>query len=148
MWWKILPVFLRKTSQAPAARLSCLVMGQQFGGVVFLSVLEIFKIGVGPSSSHTMGPMIAANRFARGHLDDPAPGTSVEVVLWGSLAFTGKGHATDRAVILGLAGIAPETLEPGHAVMQHVRLGLRVQFYQFRHGQGQHDRDHDAQKAT
>lgn len=115
MWWKIFPVFLRKTSQAPAPRLSCHVIGQQFGGVVFLSVLEIFKIGVGPSSSHTMGPMIAANRFARGHLDNPAPGTSVEVVLWGSLAFTGKGHATDRAVILGLAGIAPETLEPGHA---------------------------------
>lgn len=82
---------------------------------MFLSVLDIFKIGVGPSSSHTMGPMIAANRFAAGHLASPDPGTRVEVVLWGSLAFTGKGHATDRAVILGLAGIAPETLDPAHA---------------------------------
>ncbi|MDO5641437.1 MAG: L-serine ammonia-lyase [Paracoccus sp. (in: a-proteobacteria)] len=82
---------------------------------MFLSVLEIFKIGVGPSSSHTMGPMIAANRFAAAHLRDPAPGQSVAVTLWGSLAFTGKGHATDRAVILGLAGITPETLEPARA---------------------------------
>ncbi|TKW66080.1 MAG: L-serine ammonia-lyase [Paracoccus denitrificans] len=77
---------------------------------MFLSVLELFKIGVGPSSSHTMGPMIAANRFAQSHLADLPEGASVEVILWGSLAFTGKGHATDRAVILGLAGIAPETL--------------------------------------
>ncbi len=82
---------------------------------MFLSVLDIFKIGVGPSSSHTMGPMIAANKFAAGHLADPPAGCSIEVVLWGSLAFTGKGHATDRAVILGLAGIAPETLEPAEA---------------------------------
>lgn len=78
-----------------------------------LSVFDIFKIGVGPSSSHTMGPMIAANRF----LDllransGVAP-VRVRVTLYGSLAFTGKGHATDRAVILGLLGILPATLDP------------------------------------
>lgn len=90
---------------------------------MFLSVLDMFKIGVGPSSSHTMGPMIAANRFAAQNLSTLPEDTSVEVVLWGSLAFTGKGHATDRAVILGLAGIKPETLDPERAeqVMTSVR---------------------------
>ena len=83
---------------------------------MFISVLEIFKIGIGPSSSHTMGPMVAANRF----LDElrTGKGTSVArlgVTLYGSLAFTGKGHATDRAVILGLAGLLPEVLDYDHA---------------------------------
>ena len=77
---------------------------------MFLSVFDIFKVGVGPSSSHTMGPMLAAGRF----LDalragaDRVPGSGAPARLGcrlhGSLAFTGKGHATDRAVILGLAG--------------------------------------------
>jgi hypothetical protein len=73
------------------------------------SVFEIFKIGVGPSSSHTMGPMLAAARFA----ERVAPLEPVRVVvdLYGSLALTGKGHATDRAVMLGLAGMVPETLD-------------------------------------
>ncbi|MGD1922839.1 MAG: L-serine ammonia-lyase [Paracoccaceae bacterium] len=84
---------------------------------MFLSVFDIFKIGVGPSSSHTMGPMVAAARF----LDDlrsgrnriPGAGAPARVScrLHGSLAFTGKGHATDRAVVLGLAGFAPDTLD-------------------------------------
>ena len=84
---------------------------------MFLSVFDIFKIGIGPSSSHTMGPMIAAGRF----LDelragrDPVPGSgppaAITCSLHGSLAFTGKGHATDRAVILGLCGLEPETLD-------------------------------------
>lgn len=79
---------------------------------MFISVLEIFKIGIGPSSSHTMGPMVAANRF----LDelrarDGHDVASLKVSLYGSLAFTGKGHGTDRAIVLGLAGLSPENLE-------------------------------------
>jgi L-serine dehydratase len=76
---------------------------------VFLSVFDIFKIGVGPSSSHTMGPMVAAGRFLR-RLGGAAP-ARLRVRLHGSLAFTGKGHATDRAVILGLAGFSPEAYD-------------------------------------
>ncbi|MEM7060716.1 MAG: L-serine ammonia-lyase [Pseudomonadota bacterium] len=84
---------------------------------MFLSVFDIFKIGIGPSSSHTMGPMIAAARFLEdlrhGRNRIPGGGAPVAVScrLHGSLALTGKGHATDRAVILGLAGFVPETLE-------------------------------------
>ena len=74
-----------------------------------ISVFELFKIGVGPSSSHTVGPMKAAGAFAAGLATERV--ARVEVTLFGSLAFTGKGHATDRAVTLGLAGQAPETLD-------------------------------------
>jgi L-serine dehydratase len=84
---------------------------------LFLSVFDIFKPGIGPSSSHTMGPMVAAGRF----LDllrsgrDPVPGSGppvrLTVTLHGSLAFTGKGHATDRATALGLLGFAPATID-------------------------------------
>ena len=72
-----------------------------------LSVFDIFKIGVGPSSSHTLGPWRAAERF----LKDCAPETitGIRVSLYGSLAKTGKGHGTDIAVILGLAGFDPVT---------------------------------------
>ena len=84
---------------------------------MFISVLEIFKIGVGPSSSHTMGPMIAANRFLE-ELRSSGAGEKacrLQVMLYGSLAFTGKGHGTDRAVVLGLAGLKPETLDADEA---------------------------------
>lgn len=81
---------------------------------MFLSVFDLFKIGIGPSSSHTVGPMVAAVRFLdslrdRGVLAETA---SVRCSLHGSLAWTGKGHASDRAVILGLAGQQPDTLDP------------------------------------
>jgi len=85
---------------------------------MFLSVFDIFKIGVGPSSSHTMGPMLAAARFLdalRAGAGDAAAPVRLWASLHGSLAFTGKGHATDRAVILGLLGFVPETLEPDRA---------------------------------
>ncbi len=88
---------------------------------MFLSVFDIFKIGVGPSSSHTMGPMLAAARFleslrdGRDRIPGAGPATRLEATLHGSLAFTGKGHATDRAVILGLLGFVPETLDPDEA---------------------------------
>lgn len=79
---------------------------------MFISVLDLFKIGIGPSSSHTMGPMVAAGAFAeriREHLaEHPGlQGLSLRCVLKGSLAYTGKGHATDRAVLLGLHGYTP-----------------------------------------
>lgn len=78
-----------------------------------LSIFEIFKIGVGPSSSHTVGPMVAGGRFiselvANGHI---AKVSRITIDLYGSLAMTGKGHATDRAVILGLMGEVPATMD-------------------------------------
>ena len=78
-----------------------------------LSVFDIFKIGIGPSSSHTMGPMNAARSFAellaaRGLLGRTA---QVSAQLYGSLALTGRGHCTDRAVLLGLEGASPDTLD-------------------------------------
>lgn len=80
------------------------------------SVLELFKIGLGPSSSHTTGPMVAARLFAqqverRCRADRLTPDRIV-VDLYGSLALTGKGHATDRAVVGGLSGLEPPTAEP------------------------------------
>ena len=78
------------------------------------SLFELFKIGIGPSSSHTMGPMRAALRFAR-ELESTGltPKTaSIRVDLYGSLALTGHGHGTDRAILLGLSGQTPEGIDP------------------------------------
>jgi L-serine dehydratase len=78
------------------------------------SLFELFKIGIGPSSSHTMGPMRAALRFAR-ELESTGltPKTaSIRVDLYGSLALTGHGHGTDRAILLGLSGQTPEGVDP------------------------------------
>ncbi|QDS98397.1 L-serine ammonia-lyase [Adhaeretor mobilis] len=78
-----------------------------------LSIFDIIKIGVGPSSSHTMGPWIAARRFLGEMSSRNLAGISrVTVHLYGSLAKTGKGHATDVAVQLGLAGVDPEAIDP------------------------------------
>ncbi len=79
-----------------------------------LSVLDIFRVGIGPSSSHTVGPMRIGLRFVvalkkHGYLEKTA---KVQVELQGSLALTGKGHATPKAVVLGLLGLQPETLDP------------------------------------
>ncbi len=81
------------------------------------SVFELFKIGIGPSSSHTVGPMKAAAAFVAGlvHQNLLERVKTVDVVLYGSLAFTGRGHATDTAVILGLSGVEPETADPDEA---------------------------------
>ncbi len=81
---------------------------------MFLSVFDLYKIGIGPSSSHTVGPMVAALRFVeliRGQTG------RIRVSLHGSLAFTGKGHGTDRAVILGLAGETPSEIDPAQIDM-------------------------------
>ncbi len=77
-----------------------------------LSVLDLFKIGIGPSSSHTVGPMLASCRFIEALLASPhGPAVArVVVELYGSLAWTGKGHATDRAVLLGLSGERPDSV--------------------------------------
>ncbi|MCC5970774.1 MAG: L-serine ammonia-lyase [Pararhodobacter sp.] len=82
---------------------------------MFLSVFDMFKIGIGPSSSHTMGPMVAAGRFLDRLRASPFTARGLRASLHGSLAFTGVGHATDRAVILGLAGFAPDTYDATQA---------------------------------
>ncbi|QYZ70263.1 L-serine ammonia-lyase [Neotabrizicola shimadae] len=82
---------------------------------MFLSVFDIFKVGVGPSSSHTMGPMVAGARFLDLLRRSPFHPKGLRASLHGSLAFTGVGHATDRATILGLAGFEPATYDSSKA---------------------------------
>ena len=95
-----------------------------------LSVFDIFKIGVGPSSSHTMGPMNAARNFAqllatRGLLERT---TQVSAQLYGSLALTGRGHCTDRAILLGLEGFSPDSIDPAltEAALKRIRTDGRI----------------------
>jgi L-serine dehydratase len=95
-----------------------------------LSVFDIFKIGIGPSSSHTIGPMNAARQFV---LDLEQQGllartAKVSVQLYGSLALTGQGHCTDRAVLLGLEGHRPDEIETDtiEATIQRVRSAGRL----------------------
>jgi L-serine dehydratase len=76
-----------------------------------MRVFDLFKIGVGPSSSHTVGPMIGAHRFLS-EAPDFKQAVKVQVALYGSLALTGVGHATDKAVLLGLMGELPATIDP------------------------------------
>ena len=79
-----------------------------------VSIFELFKIGIGPSSSHTVGPMLAAHTFVR-HLQNSNLLTQVEslqITLYGSLAYTGRGHGTDKAVLLGLSGELPDQVDP------------------------------------
>ncbi len=95
-----------------------------------LSVFDIFKIGIGPSSSHTMGPMNAARtsalRLAEGGLLERTAQVSAQ--LYGSLALTGRGHCTDRAVLLGLEGLSPDTIDPGviEPTLQRIRADGRI----------------------
>ncbi|WP_417666348.1 L-serine ammonia-lyase [Roseibium sp.] len=83
---------------------------------MFISVFDIFKIGIGPSSSHTVGPMVAVERYLSRLRELPGlherGDLRVSVTLHGSLAFTGKGHATDQAVCLGMMGARPDALDP------------------------------------
>ncbi|MCW6512467.1 L-serine ammonia-lyase [Lichenifustis flavocetrariae] len=91
---------------------------------MFLSVFEVFKIGIGPSSSHTMGPMTAATLFLDLLRQSPSATRAVRLraSLHGSLAFTGKGHGTDRAVALGLLGHTPATIDLDAAERQLAAL--------------------------
>ena len=77
-----------------------------------VSLLDLFKIGIGPSSSHTIGPMRAAADF---RAQSTGPIARLTATAYGSLAWTGKGHATDRALILGLAGFTPDNIDPDEA---------------------------------
>lgn len=89
---------------------------------MFLSVFDLFKVGIGPSSSHTMGPMVAAARFLDSLRAAPFRPRGLRASLHGSLAFTGKGHATDRAVVLGFAGFTPITMDPAEAEAALARI--------------------------
>jgi L-serine dehydratase len=95
-----------------------------------LSVFDIFKIGIGPSSSHTMGPMNAARAFVRllGERGLLERTTQVSAQLYGSLALTGRGHCTDRAILLGLEGLAPDTIDPAsiEPTLQRIRSQARI----------------------
>jgi L-serine dehydratase len=91
---------------------------------VTISILDLFKIGIGPSSSHTVGPMRAARRFVQeleawGRLSRTE---SVKIELYGSLALTGKGHGTDRAILLGLTGEVPDQIEPNTIELKLARI--------------------------
>jgi L-serine dehydratase len=91
-----------------------------------ISVFDLYTIGIGPSSSHSVGPMRAANHFARSLASaEPDPNAAdrrrpwertkrIEVNLYGSLALTGIGHGTDKSILMGLLGFQPETVEPDH----------------------------------
>lgn len=89
---------------------------------MFLSVFDMFKVGIGPSSSHTMGPMVAAARFLDALRASPFEFGGLRASLHGSLAFTGVGHATDRATVLGLAGFVPETYDHSKAEAAMVEI--------------------------
>lgn len=87
-----------------------------------ISVLDIFSISIGPSSSHTAGPMRAAYAFvnqlvAKAELDKVK---EIKIDLYGSLALTGRGHRTDKAILMGLEGEKPETVQAGN-------INVRVQ---------------------
>lgn len=109
---------------------------------MFLSVFDLFKIGIGPSSSHTMGPMVAARRFLDEILGDDWPRPSgariarLGASLHGSLAFTGVGHHTDQAVTLGLAGFAPDTIDPDAVAAVIASIGRSRRVTPEGHGPG------------
>ncbi|NBD30133.1 MAG: L-serine ammonia-lyase [Alphaproteobacteria bacterium] len=89
---------------------------------MFLSVFDMFKVGVGPSSSHTIGPMVAAARFLDHLRAQPFGVAGLKASLHGSLAFTGVGHATDRATILGLAGFRADDYDAARAETELARI--------------------------
>lgn len=95
---------------------------------MFLSVFDMFKIGIGPSSSHTMGPMVAAARFLDMMRASPFEFAGLRASLHGSLAHTGVGHATDRATVLGLAGFEPESYDADLAeqALSEIRATHRI----------------------
>ncbi len=95
-----------------------------------LSIFDIFKIGIGPSSSHTVGPMNAARRFVEDLRERSLLERTVQVSvqLYGSLALTGKGHCTDRAVLLGLEGNRPDQIEAQQIepIIERIRSSNRL----------------------
>jgi len=95
-----------------------------------VSVFELFKIGIGPSSSHTVGPMLAAHTFVSRleHYQVLDRVARLQVSLYGSLAFTGRGHGTDKAVLLGLSGELPDKVDPDaiEGIVQGIRDGVSI----------------------
>ncbi|KZC37317.1 UNVERIFIED_ORG: L-serine ammonia-lyase, partial [Rhodanobacter sp. FW104-R5] len=96
-----------------------------------VSVFDLFKIGIGPSSSHTVGPMRAAARFAEHWLEEKGVldrVVRVRAELYGSLAMTGRGHGTDKAVLLGFEGQHPDTVDPDAipATLERIRGTGRI----------------------
>ncbi len=99
---------------------------------MFISVLDLFKIGIGPSSSHTVGPMVAARRFRDdmvSHLPEGAENWRIRCELKGSLAYTGRGHGSDKAIVLGLHGYAPDELVEQDTGALAARLRQRQHVY-------------------
>lgn len=99
-----------------------------------ISTFELFSVGIGPSSSHTNGPMRAAFQFIN-ELEDLNAVSRVGVTLYGSLAFTGRGHGTDKAIVMGLAGEVPETVDPDLIVsrIEEIKKNRRIEL------QGKHE---------
>ncbi|KRB82636.1 serine dehydratase [Sphingomonas sp. Root710] len=95
---------------------------------VAISVADLFTIGIGPSSSHTVGPMRAAFAFIEEVAKATQPVTAIRVELFGSLALTGHGHATDRAILLGLSGETPEAVDPAAipGIVDAIRAEKRI----------------------
>ncbi len=96
-----------------------------------LSVLDLFSVGIGPSSSHTVGPMRAAKLFADGLKGDGQLASTVRVQseLFGSLGATGRGHGSDKAVVLGLQGLEPETVDTFTADDQVAAAALNAELH-------------------
>ncbi|WP_045737319.1 L-serine ammonia-lyase [Xanthomonas sp. MUS 060] len=97
-----------------------------------VSIFDLFKIGIGPSSSHTVGPMRAAERFVKRWLLDQGTLQNVvrmRVEVFGSLALTGRGHGTDKALLLGLEGQRPELIDPDiiPSTLERIRSSKRIQ---------------------
>jgi len=93
---------------------------------LFISVFDMLKIGVGPSSSHTLGPWRAAQQWIT-QLKNTQKFNKIDGIridLYGSLSLTGKGHATDLAVLLGLSGTDPETIPVNNiqTIIQHIKI--------------------------
>src|SRR5213078_3250289 len=109
-----------------------------------VSVFDLFKIGIGPSSSHTVGPMRAARLFALRLQHDGLLGATARVKseLYGSLGATGKGHGSDKAVLLGLAGHEPDTVDVDAvpALLEAMRTQGRLLLLG-QHGIGFNERD-------
>ncbi|EED98989.1 L-serine ammonia-lyase [Burkholderia multivorans] len=89
-----------------------------------VSAFDLFKVGIGPSSSHTVGPMIAASRFVTHMRESGVLGQvrTLHIELYGSLGATGKGHGTDKAVLLGLEGNLPDTVDPDYVEQRLVHI--------------------------
>lgn len=105
---------------------------------MFLSVFDVFKIGIGPSSSHTMGPMTAANRFLDDLLETGVASSAVRLgaSLHGSLAYTGVGHGTGQAVILGLTGATADGIDPDTIETKLAEVATKGRVVPPGHGQG------------